>query len=198
MKNPEHDAIHQRGRALEEAFFAERDKQLLDDLRRRLTMEEAQKVLGAATGSMESIPLPELAGVAAPQFLAILGIFPMVDVAWCDKEVSDAERLAVLDAAHSMGVERGSPCHQLLDRWLESRPAENVEKLWGDYVQAVCAAVDSTTVSKLKKGVIDRAEKIATASGGILGIGNKISAAERACLDRLASAFAPPAKPGYP
>ena len=196
MVDPKYDTIHQRGRALEEAFFADRDKQLLDNLRRRLTMEEAQKVLGAATGAMDSIPLPELAGVAAPQFLAILGIFPMVDVAWCDGEVSDAERRAMLDAAHEMGVERGSTCHQLLDRWLETRPAENVEKLWGDYVQAVCAALDSSTVAKLKRGVIDRAEKIAAASGGFLGMGNKISAAERTCLDRLAMAFTPPAKPG--
>ncbi len=196
MVDPKYDTIHQRGRALEEAFFADRDKQLLDNLRRRLTMEEAQKVLGAATGAMDSIPLPELTGVAAPQFLAILGIFPMVDVAWCDGEVSDAERRAMLDAAHEMGVERGSTCHQLLDRWLETRPAENVEKLWGDYVQAVCAALDSSTVAKLKRGVIDRAEKIAAASGGFLGMGNKISAAERTCLDRLAMAFTPPAKPG--
>lgn len=196
MVNPHNDAIHQRGRAMEEAFFADRDKQLLDNLRRRLTMEEAQKVLGAATGAMESIPLPELAGVAAPQFLAILGVFPMVDVAWCDKEVSHAERRAVLDAAHEMGIERGSACHQLLDRWLETRPAENVEKLWVEYVQAVCAAIDPVTVAKLKSGVMNRAEKIAAASGGILGIGNRISAAERACLDRLAEAFAPPAQTG--
>lgn len=189
------DIIHQRGRALEESFFAERDRELLDTLRRRLSMEEAQKVLSAATGVVDSVALPELAGVAAPQFLAILGIYPMVHVAWCDGDVSADERKAILSAANGMGVEQGSAVHQLLERWLEHRPADEVEKLWTDYVQSVCASLEPSTVSKLRKGVIGRAEKIAAATGGILGMGNKVSATEKTHLDRLAQAFAPAGKP---
>jgi hypothetical protein len=189
MNTPPNDLIHKRGRALEEAFFAERDWRLLETLRRKLSVEEAQKLLTAATGVVDEIAIPELSGIAAPQFLAILGIFPMVEVAWCDKEVSPDERKAVLAAAHEMGVERESTCHKLLDRWLESRPAEGVSRLWSDYVRAVCAALEPATVATLKRGVIGRAEKIAAAAGGFLGMGNKVSVAERECMDRLAQAF---------
>jgi hypothetical protein len=195
MSKEYHDILQQRGRALEEAFFAERDRQLLESLRRRLSIEEAQKVLSAATGVVDAIALPELAGVAAPQFLAILGIYPMVHIAWCDGEVSADERKAILSAANGMGVEQGSTCHQLLERWLQSRPLETVEKLWTEYVQAVCASLDPNTVATLKKGVIGRAEKIAAATGGILGMGSKISATEKANLDRLSQAFSAAAKP---
>jgi hypothetical protein len=194
MNIPPNDSIHKCGRALEEAFFAERDWQLLETLRRKLSVEEAQKVLTAATGVVDEIAIPELSGIAAPQFLAILGIFPMVEVAWCDKEVSPDERKAILAAAHEMGVERESTCHKLLDRWLGSRPAEGVSALWSDYVRAVCAALEPATVATLKRGVIGRAEKIAAAAGGFLGMGNKISAAERECMDRLAQAFVAPSK----
>jgi hypothetical protein len=194
MNIPPNDLIHKRGRALEEAFFAERDWRLLETLRRKLSVEEAQKLLTAATGVVDEIAIPELSGIAAPQFLAILGIFPMVEVAWCDKEVSPDERKAVLAAAHEMGVERESTCHKLLDRWLESRPAEGVSRLWSDYVRAVCAALEPATVATLKQGVLGRAERVAAAAGGFLGIGNKVSVAERECMDRLAQAFVAPTK----
>jgi hypothetical protein len=196
MKPPEYDSIHQRGRALEEAFFAERDRQLLETLRRNLSSNEAKEVLASATGVLDEIAIPELAGVAAPQFLAILGIYPMVAVAWCDHKLSPEERRAILAAAHEMGVTEGSTSHQLLARWLESQPPDNVMKLWSDYVQSVCATLDPKTVAKLKSSVIGRATKVAAAAGGVLGLGNKISAAEQQCLDRLAEAFVPPAKTG--
>jgi hypothetical protein len=194
MNFPPDDFIHKRGRAMEEAFFAKRDWKLLETLRRKLSVEEAQKVLIAATGVVDEIAIPELSSIAAPQFLAILGIFPMVEVAWCDKEVSPNERKAILAAAHEMGVERESTCHNLLDRWLQSSPSEEVSTLWSDYVRAICAALEPATVEKLKQGVIGRAEKIAAAAGGFLGMGSKISAAERKCIDRLAQAFVAPSK----
>jgi hypothetical protein len=194
MNVPQYDSIHKRGRALEEAFFAERDCQLLETLRRKLSVEETQKVLTAATGVVDEIAIPELSRIAAPQFLAVLGIFPMIEVAWCDREVSPNERKAILAAAHEMGVERESTCHKLLDRWLESRPAEGVSALWADYVRAVCAALEPSTVATLKLGVIGRAERIAAAAGGFLGVVNKISAEERECIGKLAQAFVAPAK----
>jgi hypothetical protein len=191
MKPPEYDSIHKRGRALEEAFFAERDQQLLQALRRRLSAEEAANVLAAATGVSDQIVIRELAELPAAHFLAVLGIFPLVEVAWCDRTVSAAERKAVLAAAADMGVLLDSPAHRLLDRWLESRPAETALSLWTDYVRAVCATLKPETVATLKDGVMQRARKIALAAGGVLGLGNKISAAEQACLDRLTQAFEP-------
>jgi hypothetical protein len=196
MKLPEYDTLHKRGRALEEAFFAKRDQQLLEALRRRLTAEEAESVLAAATGVADQIVIQELADLGAPQFLAVLGLFPLVEVAWCDGQVAAKEREAILAAAADMGLPVDSPSHKLLDRWLETRPAENALSLWSEYVQAVGATLKPETVAKLKRGVMGRAKKIAQAAGGILGMGNKISATEQACLDRLAKAFEPPAERG--
>jgi hypothetical protein len=174
---------------MEEAFFADRDQQLLAALRRRLSAEEAEAALAAATGVTEKIAIRELAELPASHFLAVLGIFPLVEVAWCDRTVSAQERKAVLAAAADMGVPIDSPAHRLLDRWLESRPSETALSLWTDYVKAVCATLKPETVAKLKDGVMERAKQIALAAGGVLGMGNKISTAERACLDRLAAAF---------
>jgi hypothetical protein len=189
MKIPEYDSLHERGRVLEEVFFAQRDRQLLEALRRRLTADEAKEVLAAATGVTDQMVIKELAGLSAPQFLAVLGIFPLVEVAWCGSRVSPKERKAVLAAAAQMGLPPDSPAPHLLDRWLESRPAESAVSLWKEYVQAVCATLKPETVAKLKEAVIGRARNVASAAGGLLGFGNKVSADEQACLDRLSEAF---------
>lgn len=189
MKPPEYDSIHKRGRALEEAFFQERDQHLMDLLRRRFTADEAKQVLSAATAVQDEIVIKELADVGAPQFLAVLGIFPMVEVAWCDGDVSANERAAIINAAQEMGIEEKSPSHQLLKRWLETKPADNAFSLWADYAKAICATLTPDTVGKLKTGVMGRARKIAEAAGGILGFGKKISPAEEACLEKLENVF---------
>ncbi len=192
MKHPEHDSLHDRGRALEEAFFAERDQHLLETLRKRLTAEEAKQVLQSATGVADQIVLKELSDIQAPQFLAVLGLFPLVEVAWCDGFVEDKERQAIQAAAVDMGVEPGSSSSAFLERWLETRPKEDAINLWTDYVRAVCATLQPATVEKLKEGVMGRAKTVAAAAGGVLGFGSKISEAERRCLERLAQAFERP------
>ncbi len=191
MSYPELDSIHKRGRVLEEAFFAERDRELLESLRRKMTSEEAKQVLASATGVVDEIEIPELKGLSLPQFLAVLGIFPLVEVAWCDRHISAEERQAILAAAAELGVVVDSPSYRLLDRWLESRPSDDAISLWTDYVRAVCATLEPKTIATLKKSVMGRAQQIAQAAGGIFGMGNKISPEERACLERLALAFQP-------
>jgi hypothetical protein len=174
---------------LEDAFFAERDRQLVEALRKRLSASEAEQLLAAATGVSDQIAVRELAGLSTPNVLAVLGIFPLVEIAWCDGQVSPEERRAVLAAAADMGVPVNSPSHQLLDRWLEQRPAEGALPLWTDYVHALCGTLEPALVDKLRDGVIGRAKKVARAAGGYLGLGNTVSAAEQTCLTRLASAF---------
>lgn len=193
MKTPDRDSLHERGRMLEEMFFAERDRQLLDALRKRLTADEASNLLSAATGVADKIVIQELADMSAPQFLAVLGIFPMVEVAWCDGHVSPEERGAILRGVAEMGVPEGSPSHQLLDRWLQTRPADKARSLWANYVQAMNATLNPDSVAALKDGVIGRAKKVAEAAGGILGLGSRISNVEQECLEELAKAFDLPA-----
>lgn len=190
MKLPEHDSLHDRGRALEEAFFAERDRHLVEKLKRKLTAEETERVLAAAIGIADELTLKAVTKVeAGVQVLAAMALLPMVEVAWCDGEVSAKEREAILKAAVEMEITADSPAYQFLKGWLEHRPALGAVVAWKDYVRAICSTLEPATVFKLKQGVMGRAEKVARAAGGILGLGNKVSAAEQTCLDDLAKAF---------
>jgi hypothetical protein len=193
MKLPEHDSLHDRGRALEEAFFADRDRHLVEKLKRKLTAEETERVLAAAMGIADDLTIKAVTKVeAGVQVLAAMALLPMVEVAWCDGDVSAQERNAILKAAAEMEITADSDLYKILKGWLENRPALGALAAWKNYVQAMCATLESPTVFKLKQAVIGRAESVARAAGGILGMGNKISAAEQKCLDDLAKTFDAP------
>jgi hypothetical protein len=50
--------------------------------------------------------------------------------------------------------------------------------------------LEPAAVNQLKSSVISRAQSVAEAAGGFLGLGNKISDVERSVLSKLESAFA--------
>jgi hypothetical protein len=189
MKPLSHDTLHERGLHVADAYCAEHDYELLQAFRNRISEEEARKLLVAATGVQDEITMPGLANLPAPQFLAVLGIFPMIDVAWCDGWMGSAERRTILKLAHEMGVQMGTPAHDLLDRWLVKKPEEGAALLWEGYVQAVIATLHPVTVEVLKERVIRRARRVAAAEGGVFNFGRMISAAEENCLARLEMAF---------
>ena len=73
--------------------------------------------------------------------------------------------------------------------WLEKRPKPELLDAWREYVSQLKGSLDAASYSLLRTNVLQRAQQIAEAAGGFLGLGEKVSAQERAVLDDLASAF---------
>lgn len=184
------DSLQSRGKSLEDAFFFERDRQLVEALERKYTAEETEKLLAAATGIADKVALKEVTGVQAGlQVLAAMAMLPLVEVAWCDGNVAESEKNAILKGADALGMPADSQAYQLLASWLGQRPTPAALAAWKNYVRAICATLNAETVQKLKQGTIGRAEAVAKAAGGILGLGNKISSVEQDKLNELANAF---------
>ena len=59
---------------------------------------------------------------------------------------------------------------------------------WEEYVRALLTSCSAGSKDALKAVTLGRAESVAKAAGGVLGIGS-IAASERAVLDRLAAVF---------
>lgn len=186
----EFDSLQSRGRALEEAFFHERDRQLIASLHRRFSAEETEKVLAAAIGIADELMLKAVTKVeAGVEVLAAMALMPMVAVAWCDGEVSTKEREAVLRGAVEMGIAVGSPGYELLQRWLEKAPAPEAIEAWHKYVKTIVGTMEPATAKRCCDKIMTRAENVAKAAGGFLGFGNKISEVEQKCLADLRASF---------
>src|SRR5207253_7165559 len=129
------DPFKQREIALEEAFFKERDRQLMEKMRAELAAMEEKQKLAHVTGIVEDHVLVSLvqAGVRAETLAAVM-LIPLVEVAWCDGSVASEERDAVLNAAVGQGIHPDSASYGLLKHWLDERPEERIIAAWKEYV----------------------------------------------------------------
>ena len=83
----------------------------------------------------------------------------------------------------------GSSTHKLLEAWISEELPGEVVTAWRDYMQALLPTLSSGHRDKLRSEVLGRAADVASATGGILGLGNKISSSEQAVIDDLSSVF---------
>jgi hypothetical protein len=182
--------LEQRGRVLEDAFFARQEKALLESLRERERMLERKQALARASGVTDDMVLDHWVALnLGPATVAALAWVPLVLVAWADGTLDAAERKAVRDAAAEAGLAGHAEAMALLDAWLASPPSHVVEEAWRDYAHAMAAKLPADARAAMERETIGRARRIAEAAGGFLGLGNRVSAAEQSVLARLSAAF---------
>jgi hypothetical protein len=184
-----YDSFKQRERGLEEAFFKERDRQLMEKLRTQLATFEEKRKLEHVTGIVEDHVLASLtlAGVRA-ETLAAVSLIPLVEVAWCDGTVAAEEREAILNAATQQGIHRGSPSHELLEHWLTERPDVRIIDAWKEYVRELARIMPGPTLEAMKKNIHNRMTSVASAAGGFLGL-STISKHEQQKIEEITSAW---------
>lgn len=179
------DMLAKRGQALENAFFIKRDQELLAAFQTKLDAAKMSEMTGIDDDQvLENL---EKLGVTS-HTLAALGLVPLVEVAWADGQMADAEREAIEQAAAKAGVTQDSPSGKLLRSWLESKPSDDLRAGWKDYVAGLKGTLSDTAFRSVHAGVMGRAKKVAEAAGGLLGIG-AVAPLERKALADLESAF---------
>ncbi len=175
-------------RSLEDAFFLEEDKRLLEQLRTLRAMQETKESLAKASGIDNNAVLEKLVKLdIRPETVASLALVPLVEIAWADDVVDEKEKAAILNASTSF-FNAGSIDHGILKQWMTHRPPARLLKAWAHYIQGLCERLTPEEKEGLRQNLLGHAEMVAKASGGLLGIG-AISRAEKAMLNKLEQAF---------
>jgi|SRR5262245_6876572 len=173
-------------RALEEAFFAKQDAQLLEKLRKEARHKERREALKKVVPNADDALLDHLLELGlGPETVLSLILIPLVSVAWADGRVEARERAALLKAAEERGVKEGTPARQLLESWLLRQPGPKLFEAWKSYVTVLWSRLEETERRAIHARMIELARGVAEAAGGFLGLGSKISPAERAVLNDL-------------
>lgn len=182
------DAMAKRGKGLEEEYFHRKEKELLEKLRQKREAEAQAKELGEASGIANEDILKTLQELGYTRdTVSLLHLIPLISVAWADNKVSGPEREMILEAARLHGVADDSAAYKQLNDWLTHRPGDE----FVDQTLRVIASLAGTDRPDEKKidrdQLLELSTRVASASGGILGLGSKISAEEQALLDQLAT-----------
>ena len=106
-----------------------------------------------------------------------------------DGTVDAKERKAVLEAAEGAGIAKGDSPHALLEAWLEVRPPENFMDAWEGYARELRDVLGEAQRESVRRDIVDRARSVAEATGGVLGLGSKISREEKEVLKRVEAAL---------
>ena len=183
------DAFRERERALEETFFHRVDEKLWANLKRELSLESELRELAEAVGISDEKLLRELVeqGVSS-KAVAAISLVPLILVAWADGKLDDKERPSILRAATEQGIGEDSSACQLLQHWLDEKPAEGLAQVWKHYVQAVVQKMSAEGRAAWRDEVVRRATAVAQSSGGFLSLGT-ISSEEQGVIAELEQAF---------
>jgi hypothetical protein len=184
---PEHDAFAKRGRALEDDYFRKKDRELIERIRQAAATEQTRQDLGRKAGLDDPKLLEELHDLGfTPDTVGLLPLVPVIQMAWAEGGITKAERELILRLARSRGVETGSAADQQLTAWLTNQPAEAVFSGARRLIRAMLDSGSEQTGALSADDLVKYCEDIASASGGVLGIG-RISAEERALLSSIAA-----------
>ena len=183
----EHDALADRGRALEEEYFRKKDRELVEKMKAAAAAERARGEMGRETGLEDPALLQELQDRGfTPQTVALLPLVPVLETAWAEGGVTAAERALVVKLARTRGISEGSAADLRLQAWLDNRPAAEVFARAGRLIAAVLASGSDAAGSVTADDLVAQCEQIASISGGFLGMG-RVSPDEKALLARIAS-----------
>jgi hypothetical protein len=175
--------LEDRRAALEEAFFAKHNEQLLARLREADAAKAAREGLAAASGLSDPALLDRLVGLGIrAETLSALRVVPLVLVAWADGEAPPEERAAVMGGAAAAGIAPGTTAHHLLETWLAHRPGPEIAEAWQAYVKALVAGMPSGERDALRAAMLREARAVADARGGFLGFAHRTSAQEAVVL----------------
>ena len=180
------DSLLNRGKTLENQFFREKDNQLLEKLKAEMEGKEAKEALAAASGISDPEVLDALVGNnVTAESLTSVSLVPLISVAWADGSIDDKEREAVMKAAEGAGITAGSASHGLVTSWLNEKPSGDLLGSWKSYVGGLKSSMPDAAFSQLKTSVLKRANDVADAAGGFLGVGKTSDAESKVILSLI-------------
>lgn len=179
------EPLGDRGRALESKFFHDREAEQIERLKSERAKDHAVTELSEITGMKDQAVLRKMVDLGVtPMTLTAFSIVPMLHVAWSDRVLDTAERKSILLEATGAGLKSTSPGYHLLESWLTERPNPELFQAWRDFHTELSPHLSADEKTRLREEMLAKAEKVARASGGILGFAS-VSSEERQALSEL-------------
>lgn len=156
--------LKDRERALEDAFFREETKRLLEAMRARETREQQFEGLANLHGIHDPAVIEPLLdfGLREENAAALL-LIPLIVVAWADHRLDNDERRSIHKAEADHGISPESEAGQLLEIWLEHRPHESLLDAWIGYVHELFKVLPAASRERTREDILSRIRKMVRA-----------------------------------
>jgi hypothetical protein len=174
----------------EEAYFLQKEAELIATLRRLFHQQQDRERLAEEVGVHDEQILCAFEELGfTRETVTILHLVPLVQVAWSDGGVTEAERAKIHEVAALRGVTPGTPGYLILEKLLDKRPADRAFDVCWRLIRAMFTAWPEEKRRAFEVSLPAYAAAVASVSGGLLGF-RAISADERTVLQRVAREIA--------
>lgn len=172
----------------EDQYFLKQEQMRMEEMRRQSERQAETFRLMEAFGIRDQDLVRELsdAGFNIDTF-RVLYLVPLIQVGWSDGGVSPSERDKVLEIARLHGIKEGGAAQERLQAWLHERPSHRFFKTCLRGIKAMIGDRPGLEAQALHRDLVWYCTRIASASGGFLGLGSRISREEETMLKELAT-----------
>ena len=179
-------ALDREGEGLARAFFAGRNAPLLAELRKRSEAEQEREALREAVGIKDETFLRRLQALGVrPEAAVALVMVPLVLVAWGDGTLDEKERDAILTAARPRGIGAERIAGELLKNGLAAKPDAKLLATWSTYARRLWGRFTADERWAMRENLLRSARQVAEVTGGLFGLGSKVSAGEKKVLAEI-------------
>lgn len=173
-------------KANEEERFRQKEQELIEQLRRRTQRQAERQEISEITGIADEEILRTLQELGyTRETIGLLHLVPLAQIAWASGSVTTQERALALRLSEWRGVEKDSPAWRQLNCWLDERPTDEFFLTTLRIIRHILDSETGKPYATSRADLISFCMRIATASGGFLGVGNKISEGEQLALDQI-------------
>ena len=182
------DIFKARALYLEEEYHRKKDFALLEKLKTVFHKKIDKESIRRATGVTNEQLLDRLVEMQLDgDMMKAFQLYPLVEIAWADGDLSEAEARSVLAAGEKEGIARGSRAYHRLEERLRNGPDPEARKVWFLYAEELKKILSPPELDKFRKDLLERARGIVVATGHlerlVLNVGGErkvLAAMERA------------------
>ena len=174
-------------RAREEEDFYQKEKELIEKMRRRALKEQERQELSEFFLVEDAEILDGLQHLGySRDTIFLLFLVPIIHIGWIDGRVTEKERDAILDIARRRGMDEGSRAQTMLLDWLSNRPSDEFFEKTLRLIRTILETRPSTVGNMRRQSLAYYCNVVANASGGFFGFG-KVSEAQRELISKIAN-----------
>jgi hypothetical protein len=160
------DIFRTRAMYLEDEYFHKKEFALLEKLKAVFQKKIDKESIRKQTGITNEQLLDRLVSVNLNgEMMAAFQLYPLVEIAWADGDLSEKEAQSVLAEGERQGIRPGSRGYRMLEERLHKGPDPEIRKIWFLYAEELKKVLSRDELDRVRHDLLERARGIVAATG---------------------------------
>ena len=186
------DIFEKREIYLEEEYFGKKEFALLEKLKGVFQKKVDKESIRKAAGVTDEEVLDRMVEIQLNgEMMAAFQLYPLVEIAWADGDLSEKEARSVLAAAERHGVRPGTKGYEMLDRRLYKGPDPEARKIWFLYAEQLRKVLSLRELETFRNDLLERCRAVVAATGHLERLLVDVGGGERKIIAAIEQALTP-------